>query len=56
MKPDLTVFDIVFDPAERRFRATCPVCGFVAVRAKREAALHYLVQHLAYEHDAEAGR
>jgi len=46
--------DTVYDPVIGRWRSTCPVCGFVAVRAKREAAEHVASQHLAYEHDVEA--
>ena len=42
-----------YDPVIRRYRATCPDCGYVAVRAKREAAEHALHQHVAYEHGKE---
>lgn len=43
----------VYDPVIKRYRATCPICGYAAVRAKWEAAEHVLSQHLAYEHEAE---
>ena len=46
--------DVSFDPVLRRYRATCPTCGYVAVRAKREAAVHVLSQHLAYADHKEA--
>jgi hypothetical protein len=42
--------DVTYDPVVKRWRATCP-CGYVAVRAKREAALWALEQHVAYSHD-----
>ena len=41
-----------YDPVLGRYRAAC-ACGFVAVRAKREAAEHVLAQHVAYEHDGK---
>lgn len=47
--------DAVFDPVVKRYRATCPVCGYFAVRAKREAAIHVLAQHVAYTHDGKVG-
>lgn len=36
-----------------RWRSTCPVCGYFSVRAKREAAVHVVSQHVAYEHGLE---
>lgn len=43
--------EAVYDPVLKRYRATCPHCGYVSVRAKREAAEHNLSTHLAYQHD-----
>jgi ribosomal protein S27AE len=40
-----------YDPVLKRYRVRCPKCGHVAVRAKREAALHVMAQHVAYEGD-----
>lgn len=45
----------VYDAATKRYRAACPHCIFVAVRAKREAAEWLLSQHLAYSHDDAPG-
>jgi hypothetical protein len=45
-----TKIQIEYDGVLRRYRATCPVCGYVAVRSKREAAAHIIVQHVAYTH------
>lgn len=39
-----------YDAVIKRYRATCPVCMYVAVRAKSEAAEHLLAQHIAYTH------
>lgn len=44
----------VYDPVTKRYRAPCPRCSFVAVRAKREAADNRLDQHLAYDHEEES--
>ena len=43
--------DAQYDPVVRRYRAECPVCGYAAVRAKRDAALHVLAQHVVYAHE-----
>jgi len=40
-----------YDPVIKRYRATCPECDYVAVRAKREAAIHAMSLHVAYSHD-----
>lgn len=48
--------DATYDPVVKRYRATCPTCGYVAVRAKREAAIHVLSQHVTYTHDSEDER
>lgn len=40
-----------YDPVVKRYRATCPVCGYVAIRAKREAAEHVRDQHTTYTHE-----
>jgi hypothetical protein len=48
--------DVVYVPVTKRYQATCPECGKFYVRAKREAALHNLSLHLAYDHDAEVSR
>jgi hypothetical protein len=45
--------ETAYDPVVRRYRSTCPLCGYVAVRAKREAAEHITSQHVAYEHGRE---
>jgi hypothetical protein len=45
--------DAVYDPVVKRYRAPCPICGYVAVRAKRDAALWHLSQHVVHVHDAE---
>jgi hypothetical protein len=42
-----------YDPVLKRHRATCPTCGYAAVRAKRDAAAHVLAQHIAYAHDGK---
>lgn len=52
MTPKLKVeWDALF----KRYRATCTVCGWQGVRAKREAVEHLGSQHLAYEHGIEHG-
>jgi hypothetical protein len=38
----------VYDPVVKRYKATCPSCGWIATRAKRESAEHNLAQHLNY--------
>lgn len=43
----------VYDPVIGRYKTTCPECGRVVVRAKSEAAVHNLAQHMAYEHGVE---
>lgn len=48
--------DASYDPVVKRYRAQCPDCPFAAVRAKREAALHALSQHVVYQHDKEVTR
>ena len=45
--------DAVYDPVTKRYHATCPECGYKSVRAKREAALHVLAQHVVYTHEKE---
>ena len=45
--------DAAYDPVVKRWKATCSECGYFAARAKREAAVHALAQHVAYEHEAE---
>lgn len=45
--------DSTYDPVIGRYRATCPSCGYVAVRAKRAAAEHALAQHVAYTHEGQ---
>lgn len=42
-----------YDPVVKRWRAECPVCGYVAVRAKSEAAEHVCSQHIGYTHEGE---
>ena len=46
----------VYDPVVGRWRAICDGCGRVAVRSKREAAVHAIEQHVAYEHGAEVAK
>ena len=53
MSPKKIKRDAVYDPVTKRYKATCPECGYFAARAKREAALWALDQHIAYEHEAE---
>lgn len=48
-----TKVEIVYDPVVKRWKATCPHCGRIVARAKREAAEHNMSQHLAYEHGVE---
>ena len=45
----------MYDPVVKRYRATCDACGFVAVRAEREAAEHRLALHINYDHDGKVG-
>lgn len=42
---------VEYDPVAKRWKATCPHCGRIVARAKREAAEHNMAQHVAYEHD-----
>lgn len=46
--------ETTYDPVIKRYRGTCPVCGYVAVRAKREAAQHAAEQHATYAHDGRS--
>jgi hypothetical protein len=46
---------LAFDPYLKRYVATCPVCGFKAVRAKRETAEWLLACHTPM-HDEPATR
>jgi hypothetical protein len=48
--------DALYDPVLKRYRATCELCGFVAVRAQRESAIWNLQQHYAYNHEHELER
>lgn len=43
----------VYDPVIKRYRAFCPKCDYVAIRAKSEAAAHVIAQHVAYAHDGK---
>lgn len=45
-----------YDPVIKRYRSTCPECGYAAVRAKSEAAEHAVAQHVAYQHGLEVKR
>lgn len=49
--PTMPKLDAAYDPVLKRYRATCTTCGFVAVRAKRETAIHALSVHRAYQHE-----
>lgn len=43
-----------YDPVTKRYRAACPHCDYVVVRAKRESAEHVLSLHVIYSHEAPA--
>lgn len=45
--------EATYDPALARYRVHCPLCDHFAVRAKKEAAIHVISQHLAYVHEAD---
>lgn len=47
--------DAKYDPVIGRYVAQCPHCLYFAVRAKSEAAIHVLSQHVAYTHDGNGG-
>lgn len=44
----VAVVRAAYDPVTKRYRATCPHCGYVAVRAKRESAEHTLSLHVIH--------
>ena len=47
------ILGTTYDAEARRHRAACPFCDYAVVRAKKEAALHVLAQHVIYEHEHE---
>ncbi len=45
--------DTVYDSKAKRYQCHCMHCGYVVVRAKREAAEHAGFQHVVYAHGVQ---
>lgn len=48
-----TKIDVTYDKVSDRWKATCPHCGRIVARSKREAAEHAMTVHRIYEHEEQ---